>query len=69
MAQVTITSAIALTWGASPAGAFTLPDVPGVGVVFEAAEGQKCQRCWQILPDVGTHKHPGVCKRCDTVLG
>ena len=69
MAQVTITSAIALTWGAAPAGAFALSDVPGVGVVFEAAQGKKCQRCWQILPDVGTHSHPGVCKRCNDVLG
>ncbi|RGP38445.1 isoleucine--tRNA ligase [Pseudotabrizicola alkalilacus] len=69
MAQVTITSAIALTWGAAPAGAFALPDVAGVGVVFEAAQGKKCQRCWQILPDVGTHSHPGVCKRCNDVLG
>ncbi|TGD63341.1 isoleucine--tRNA ligase [Tabrizicola sp. WMC-M-20] len=69
MAQVAITSALALSTGSAPAGAITLPDVPGVGVVFAAASGQKCQRCWQILPDVGSHKHPGVCKRCDTVLG
>ncbi|NEX47871.1 isoleucine--tRNA ligase [Pseudotabrizicola algicola] len=69
LAQVTITSAIALTFGAAPAGAFTLAEVPGVGVEFAAAAGGKCQRCWQILPDVGTHTHAGVCKRCDTVLG
>ncbi|PJF08971.1 isoleucine--tRNA ligase [Pseudorhodobacter sp. MZDSW-24AT] len=69
LAQVAITSALALEHGSAPAGAFTLPDVPGVAVVFAQAEGQKCQRCWQILPDVGTHRHPGVCKRCDTVLG
>ena len=69
MAQVAITSALAPTTGAAPEGAFTLPDVPGVGVVFAPASGQKCQRCWQILPDVGMHSHPGVCKRCDAVLG
>ena len=69
LAQVAITSALALEHGSAPAGAFTLPDVPGVAVVFAQAQGQKCQRCWQILPDVGTHRHPGVCKRCDTVLG
>lgn len=69
LAQVAITSALALEHGSAPAGAFTLPDVPGVAVVFAQAQGQKCQRCWQILPDVGSHKNPGVCKRCDTVLG
>ena len=69
MAQVTITSAIALTWGTAPEGAFALAEVPGVGVVFELAEGDKCQRCWQIHKDVGTHKHSGVCDRCNTVLG
>jgi isoleucyl-tRNA synthetase len=36
---------------------------------FKHAEGQKCQRCWKILPDVGTHTHPGVCGRCDVALG
>ena len=41
----------------------------GMGVVFEKAEGEKCQRCWKILPDVGTHKHPGTCARCDEALG
>jgi isoleucyl-tRNA synthetase len=69
LAQMTITSSVALTWGAAPQGAFTLPEVAGVGVVFAPAQGQKCQRCWQILPDVGQHKHPGVCKRCNDVLG
>ncbi|MBN2629051.1 MAG: isoleucine--tRNA ligase [Rhodobacteraceae bacterium] len=69
MAQVTITSATALIWGVAPDGAFTLPEVPGVGVEFALAQGEKCQRCWQILPDVGTHRHPGVCGRCNTVLG
>ena len=64
-----ITSAISLTADPAPAEAFHLPEVPGVGVVFEKATGDKCQRCWKILPDVGSHKHHGVCKRCDTALG
>ncbi|PSK86738.1 isoleucyl-tRNA synthetase [Limimaricola soesokkakensis] len=63
-----ITSAIYLTGDPSPAEAFRLPEVEGVGVVFEAAEGEKCQRCWKILPDVGTHARPGVCARCDAAL-
>jgi len=67
-ADLCITSALVLTGDPEPSEAFRLPDVPGVGVVFELAEGEKCQRCWKILPDVGTHSHPGTCARCDAAL-
>ena len=68
-AQVCITSAIQVTADPAPAEAFRLPEQPGVAVVFELAEGEKCARCWQILPDVGTHKHAQTCARCDEALG
>ncbi len=68
-ADICITSGLVLTADPEPQEAFRLPEVPGVGVVFEAAEGGKCQRCWKILADVGTHAHPGTCARCDAVLG
>jgi isoleucyl-tRNA synthetase len=68
-ADVCITSAIGVTADPPPQEAFRLPEVPGVGVVFEEAEGQKCARCWKILPDVGTHRHPATCQRCDDALG
>ncbi len=68
-ADLCITSSIQLTADPEPAEAFRLPDVPGIGVVFERADGEKCQRCWQILPDVGSHKHPHTCARCNAVLG
>ncbi|MDJ1006910.1 MAG: isoleucine--tRNA ligase [Paracoccaceae bacterium] len=67
--DVCITSAISLTGDPIPAEAFRMPEVEGVGVVFETAEGAKCQRCWKILPDVGSHRHPGVCGRCNDALG
>ncbi|WP_208347082.1 isoleucine--tRNA ligase [Pseudaestuariivita rosea] len=67
-ADICITSAVSLSGDPLPQEAFRLPEVEGVGVVFERAEGQKCQRCWKILPDVGMHQHPGVCKRCDVAL-
>ena len=67
--DVCITSDISLTNDPVPAEAFRMPEVEGVGVVFEKAEGQKCQRCWKILPDVGTHAHAGTCKRCSDALG
>jgi isoleucyl-tRNA synthetase len=29
------------------------------------AEGQKCARCWRVLPEVGTDaRHPALCLRC-----
>jgi isoleucyl-tRNA synthetase len=68
-ANLCITSGLQLTSDPEPDEAFRLPDVPGVGVVFELAEGEKCQRCWQILPDVGTHTHPHTCARCNDALG
>ena len=67
--DVCITSAIRLTGDPIPAEAFRMPEVEGVGVVFEKAEGAKCQRCWKILPDVGLHAHPGTCARCNAALG
>ncbi|GAB1362099.1 isoleucine--tRNA ligase [Rhodobacter sp.] len=67
-ANLCITSGIQLTGDAEPPEAFRLPEVPGVGVVFEPAPGEKCQRCWQILPEVGHQKHPGTCKRCSEAL-
>jgi isoleucyl-tRNA synthetase len=68
-ADICITSDLMLTGDPRPDEAFRLPEVDTVGVVFERAEGEKCQRCWKILPDVGQHKHPGTCGRCDAALG
>ncbi|WP_300519684.1 isoleucine--tRNA ligase [Aliiroseovarius sp.] len=68
-ADVSITSQVVLTGDPMPAEAFRLPEVEGVGVVFEKAAGDKCQRCWKILPDVGSHDHAGTCGRCDDALG
>ena len=65
VAEIAITSAATVTVGASPAGAFMLADVAGIGVVPGLAQGTKCERCWQVLPDVGRNPtYPGVCGRC-----
>ncbi len=55
LAELSITSDARLIRGPVPEGAFTLDDVPHVGVVFKPAPGQKCQRSWRILPEVGSH--------------
>ena len=54
MADICITSQIDVRHDAPPETAFMLDDVAGVGVVPQLAEGQKCQRSWKILPDVGS---------------
>ncbi|MEO5374424.1 MAG: isoleucine--tRNA ligase [Alphaproteobacteria bacterium] len=62
--DIAITSGLTLVEGAVPPGAFTLPDVPDVGVLPQLAEGVKCERCWKVLPDVGAHGLSGLCGRC-----
>ena len=66
MAELAITSAITLKVGEVPAGAWTIEDVPGVGVEPKLAEGDRCERCWQILPDVAPDT--GLCPRCADVV-
>lgn len=67
--EVCITSCIWLSTKPVPDGAFALAEVPQVAVAFEPAKGGKCERCWRVLPDVGSHKHPGTCQRCNDALG
>ncbi|UKJ73337.1 isoleucine--tRNA ligase [Azospirillum brasilense] len=64
-AEICITSQITVAEGTAPEGAFVLPDVAGIAVVPGLAEGGKCERCWKILPEVGTNAaHPTLCLRC-----
>ncbi|MBL8711145.1 MAG: isoleucine--tRNA ligase [Rhodospirillaceae bacterium] len=63
--EIAITSGITLDSGAAPGEAITMPDVAGVAVLVNLAEGGKCERCWQILPEVGQDAaHPTLCHRC-----
>lgn len=69
LAELAITSAAQIVVGAPPADAFTLDDVKGAAVVFEKASGHKCERCWMVLPEVGTSaRHKGLCLRCEAVV-
>jgi isoleucyl-tRNA synthetase len=69
LAGLAITSALTVADGPAPPDAFTLPDVPEVGVVVGLAEGGKCERCWRVLPEVtGPAEEPGLCRRCDAVV-
>ncbi len=65
LAETAITSGLTVEEGPPPNGAFTLEEVTGVGVVVALAEGEKCQRCWKVLPDVESQgEAPGACGRC-----
>jgi len=66
MDEICITSAITITEEPT-----SVPDTllgKAMGVNIELAQGEKCLRCWKVLPDVGKHKHPGVCERCDDAV-
>ena len=68
LADLCITSGISVTGEPAPAEAFRLPEVPGVAVVPGPAQGEKCQRCWRILPEVGELRDPHLCARCQAVV-
>jgi isoleucyl-tRNA synthetase len=37
----------------------------GLSVTVDAAEGEKCERCWSYTKDVGADaRYPGACQRC-----
>jgi len=63
-AELAITSQFTLKNGEGPANAFRMTDVKDVAVVVEKAQGEKCQRSWKILPDVGADKeYPTLSRR------
>jgi isoleucyl-tRNA synthetase len=64
LAEVCITSAATLVKGEGPADAFRLPDVTGVAVISNLAEGTKCARSWKILTTIGADPdYPDVSPR------
>ena len=64
LAEVCITSAATLVNDEGPANAFRLPDVAGVAVVPNLAEGTKCARSWKILTTIGADPdYPDVSPR------
>ena len=64
-AELFITSGATFTAGQGPENSFSLDDVSDTWVVAEPAAGEKCERCWKVLPDIGSNAdHPTVCGRC-----
>ena len=65
--EVAIVSGVTVTQGEGPAAAVRVDDIAGVAVEPTLAEGEKCQRCWQVLPEVALHPQ-NICNRCDTAV-
>ena len=69
-ADLFITSAAEFADGDAPADAFSLPDTDGIQVVIKSADGEKCARCWKVLPEVGADDgHDELCGRCAAAVG
>ena len=70
LAEIAITSGLTLAVGAAPGDAFALTDVPDVGVIVGEAAGARCERCWRVLPEVGSDpRHRDICGRCADAVG
>jgi isoleucyl-tRNA synthetase len=64
-AEVCIVSRIDVAAGDGPGDAYSWEEIPGVWVVPHLAEGGKCERCWKVLPEVGSMPAaPKTCLRC-----
>jgi isoleucyl-tRNA synthetase len=64
LAEVCITSAATLVRDEGQPSAFRLPDVSGVAVIPNLAEGKKCARSWKILTNIGADpQYPDVSPR------
>ena len=65
-ADICITSSIKLSLENAPETAFSTEEIKGIKIDFQKASGEKCQRCWKILPEVNL-QNP-VCGRCNEAL-
>ncbi|SVD80680.1 uncharacterized protein METZ01_LOCUS433534, partial [marine metagenome] len=64
-AELFITSDATFTSEAARDEAFTLDDVAGVAVEPAVASGEKCERCYRVLEEIGANAdHPHACNRC-----
>ena len=65
-ADIFITSSASLVEATPPKDATLAEDDEMIGVTVALAEGEKCQRCWKILPEVSAEED-AMCKRCEDV--
>ena len=65
IAEIGIVSSFNFITSKIPDKAFTIDTINHVGVVIDKAEGEKCARCWKVLPEV---KGKEICGRCKNVI-
>jgi isoleucyl-tRNA synthetase len=64
MAELSITSAATIIAFAAPTSLFCLPEIGGVAVAVDQAQGKRCARSWKIRHDVGLDRdYPDVSVR------
>ncbi|MDA0951644.1 MAG: class I tRNA ligase family protein, partial [Proteobacteria bacterium] len=69
LAEIAITSAVTVQEGEAPAEAYRLEDVRDIGVIVHMADGQRCERCWMVLEEVGQDPiMSDTCRRCATAV-
>ena len=68
-AELFITSGATFTKKPIVKKGFSLIEVPHVTVIPNQAKGEKCERCWKILPEVGIDSEfRKVCGRCTNAV-
>ena len=69
IAELAIVSSFTFSTEPAPQNAFSLEDVAGIHVIVSPASGEKCARCWKVLPEVGKSlAHPDLCQRCEEAV-
>ena len=63
-----IVSKVTLHNQAVPDSAYRSEDGLNIGAVIEVAAGEKCQRCWKVLEEVGQQTVTDLCQRCTHVI-
>ena len=68
LGEICIASGASVSEGLGPESSFSIKEISEIAVTCQPAKGEKCLRCWKILPEVSDSKERKVCKRCDSVL-
>ena len=67
--EVFITSQAEIIFEKAPKGSFSIEEIKDVAVVCGVAQGNKCNRSWKVLPEVGTDKeYPDLSLRDAAVM-
>ncbi len=67
--EMAITSGATIKNAAIPGNAQKTEDQLNIGVVITLAKGEKCQRCWKVLEEVGQNQtYSDLCNRCVSVI-